>query len=153
MSLLGGYIMAEIIALAWGIGFSTIGIYLFVKGKLRQKPVAVFSLFLTFALGGGIAIGYRDRLTSLKVLGIEIETIRKEINQIKTVAINDIKREVAKEKGSINLLMGNAKVVEARLQETIKTASMPRWTIDPNMFYIPDYNGTLVYYKPGDPNR
>lgn len=128
--------MQDIIALAWVIVLTSINICLYVKGKLEPHPRFVFSSLLTLAFAGGIAIGYRDRLSLFKALGVEMEMVRDkihqegvmvrdEINQERDAVIAEVQQEVSQQKESIRVLMRSAKDLERKLQYTIKMAAPP----------------------------
>ncbi|MFH1881853.1 MAG: hypothetical protein ABIL62_03960 [Planctomycetota bacterium] len=87
--------MKEPIGLLWGICWGTIAICLHLRYGLGRVS---FGLLLTFAIVGGIAIVNCDVVKRWKGLGVEVETVRDQINTAKDRAIAEIRQEVSKQK-------------------------------------------------------
>lgn len=75
-------------------------------------------------------------------MGIEIDTICKEITQEKTIAINDIRQEAEKEKDSMRSLVANAENIENELQRTIAETGeiLQALALQPDFNQSPDYD-------------
>ena len=97
--------MKALIALLFGVCVVAISMYLHVEKKIDLKSVlAMFAL----AILGGLAIANYDVLKRAKGLGIEVETARTEIQEIKSDALNEIQKEVDRHKDAIAVLMRSA---------------------------------------------
>ena len=96
----------------------------------KQIDVKVAITIFTFALFSAFLITNYDVIQKIKWGGIEVETAKKEINEIKDNAIEEIKKEIGDQKKSINLLISGANDARAKidqqkksLEELIKKAS------------------------------
>jgi hypothetical protein len=114
--------MKEIVALIWGFGWAAVAICLHIRHGLHTNS---FIALLVFSVVGGLAISNYDIIKKWKGLGVEIETVRENIENIKTSAISDIRKEVNRQKESIALLTQNANEANEKLKKTIEMASPP----------------------------
>jgi len=114
--------MKETVAIIWGFGWAAVAICLHIKHGLHTNS---FIALLVFSLVGGLAISNYDIIKKWKGLGVEIETVRENIENIKTSAISDIRQEVNRQKETIDLLTQNANEVNEKLKKTIEMSSPP----------------------------
>ncbi len=96
--------MKEIVALLFAGCFIGIAVYLAVRNKNNTKLPA---LFLAFALVGGLAIVNYDLIKSIKGIGFELETYKRQVGTIKTDALDEIEAKVEGHKESIGLLISS----------------------------------------------
>lgn len=114
--------MREIIALLWAICFAVVGIALNVNGYISK---AVLTILLIFGVGGGLAIANYDRLIRFKGGPIDMEMAKKEFNTAVDAGIEEIKKEVKRQKDEITLLINTANEQEQKLRKTIEMAAPP----------------------------
>lgn len=96
--------MKEIVALLFGGCLTVITVYLAVRKNIDTKLTTVF---LVFALGGGLGIANFDLIKSFKGMGVELETYERQVETIKTDALDEIETTVEGHKESIRLLMSS----------------------------------------------
>lgn len=105
--------MKTLIALLFGISVIALSIHLHIDKKIDVKALsAMFSL----AILGGLAIANFDVLKRWKGLGVEMETARTEIEDIKADALKDINKQVDDQKNSISVLMRSASEMSDKLE-------------------------------------
>jgi len=123
------FLKPEIIALTWAFIFGIMGIYLYVTGKLGQKPITALSTILGFAIVGGLVIGFHDKLRHFEGFGVEIDTFRQQIKKAakeeKEETIAEIKQEVSKEKESVEDLIQSVKDLDEQVTAKLEKLSLP----------------------------
>lgn len=103
-----------LIALLFGICVAALSIHLHVDKKIDVKALSVM---FALAIIGGLAIANFDVLKRWKGLGIEVETARNEIKEIRTDALKDINKQVDDQKNSISVLMRSANEMSDKLEK------------------------------------
>jgi chromosome segregation ATPase len=106
--------MKALLALLFGITITAISIYLHVGKSIDRKAM---SIMFALAIIGGLAIANYDVLKRWKGLGIEMETAREQITEVKSDAINEIKKEVGVHKEAISVLMRSANELSDKIEK------------------------------------
>jgi len=143
--------MENIIAIIIFIIISTIAIYLSIKKQIDNK---LTSILLCFAFFSGFGIANYDIIQKIKFGTIEVETARKEINDIKESALKDISKDIEEQKESIRLLITNAndtrdkiEIQRKSLEQIIKTATILEDNIKIQKDEIVDLNNASLQTK------
>ena len=138
--------MREIIALVVGIGFGVIAIGLNVNGYISKT---FLGFLLVFAIAVGIAIANYDRLIRFKGGGIDMEMAKKEVDSAVDSGIEEIKKEVKRQKDEISLLINTANDQEEKLRKTIKMAEPPTLSfLDSNVVKTDLGYKAILRFKP-----
>lgn len=90
--------MKELLGLLFLICFSVVTFYLAITKQIDFKLTVVF---LLFSLGGAFLIPNHDIIKRVKYKDIEIETFERKVTQIKNDALEEIRKDVEKQKKSL----------------------------------------------------